>query len=62
MLLLKSVKAARATLRDCGLWIAGPRGVFIPVGGINNGQATEKAKRKQVRGTMKAHQVEALRQ
>jgi hypothetical protein len=50
---LKSVKAARTTLRDCGLWIAGPRGVFIPVGGLKSNQTTEKTKRKQVRGTIK---------
>jgi hypothetical protein len=50
---LKSVKGARANLRDCGLWIAGPRGVFIPVGGLNSNQATEKTKRKQVSGTIK---------
>jgi hypothetical protein len=50
---LKSVKTARATLRDCGLWIAGPRGVFIPVSGLNSSQVTEKTKRKQVRGTIK---------
>jgi hypothetical protein len=50
---LKSVKAARATLRDCGLWIAGPRGVFIPVGGLKSNQTTEKTKRKRIRGTIK---------
>jgi hypothetical protein len=49
----KSVKAARATLRDAGLWIAGPGGVFVPVAGLNNKQATENTAAKQRRGTTK---------
>jgi Bifunctional DNA primase/polymerase, N-terminal len=48
----KSVKTARATLRNSGLWIAGPGGVFVPLGGqLNRNQATEKKRRKQVGGT-----------
>jgi hypothetical protein len=50
----KSVKIARAMLRDSGLWIAGPGGVFVPNGGVLNlNQATDKPRRKQAGGTGK---------
>jgi hypothetical protein len=49
----KSVKVGRAALRNAGLWIAGPGGTFVPVGGLNDNQVAEKTKRKPVRGTTK---------
>jgi hypothetical protein len=47
----KSVKVARAALRDAGLWIAGPKGVYVPSGGLNAYQATEKKQQKPDKGT-----------
>jgi Bifunctional DNA primase/polymerase, N-terminal len=49
----KSVKVARAMLRDAGLWIAGPSGVFVPLSGLNADQLVEKTKRKKTTGTTK---------
>jgi len=50
----KSVKSARAALRDSGFWIAGPSGVFVPIRGVlNRAQATDRKGRKRRGGTTK---------
>jgi Bifunctional DNA primase/polymerase, N-terminal len=49
----KTAKVARAALRDAGLWISGPNGVFVPVAGLNRAQAPETKPRKQREGTIK---------
>ena len=48
----KSVTKARAALRKSGLWIAGPRGVFVPVA-LNRNQVVERKRRKAGGGNTK---------
>jgi hypothetical protein len=47
----KSVTKSRAALSKSGLWIAGPRGVFVPVA-LNSGQVVERKGRKAVEETI----------
>jgi hypothetical protein len=48
----KSVTKARAALGKSGLWIAGPRGVFVPVA-LNSNQVVERKGRKPLGGNIK---------
>jgi Bifunctional DNA primase/polymerase, N-terminal len=48
----RSVTKARKALNKSGLWIAGPRGVFVPVA-LNRNQVVENKGRKAVGGNIK---------
>jgi hypothetical protein len=50
----KTVTKSRAALRKTGLWIAGHRGVFVPVA-LNCNQAIDNTSRKQAVGTSRFH-------